>query len=264
MADDLQAVDTQLRALPARDLRQVAVHASRRAPKPFREALAAHDQRRSKKKKQSKKKEPKKRPKRQAQKDATPEQQKKKPRPSVEEEKVKVKQEEKAPEVAARPAPSSPRPAGRARRAPVTPEGDADRELLTRLQSENKELQRRLDRYEGSSAIDVTQDGDDDDAQHRDTGLRDLRDQKARALLVAVKRERNDAWKKEVRFVKVKRERDDAVTRVECVVCMDRPRAVLFLPCNHLVVCASCATATAACPYCSGAVQSQITVANES
>ena len=67
-----------------------------------------------------------------------------------------------------------------------------------------------------------------------------------------------------MRFVKVKRERDDAVTRVECVVCMDRPRAVLFLPCNHLVVCASCATATAACPYCSGAVQSQITVANES
>ena len=65
-----------------------------------------------------------------------------------------------------------------------------------------------------------------------------------------------------MRFVKVKRERDDAVTRVECVVCMDRPRAVLFLPCNHLVVCASCATA--ACPYCSGAVQSQITVANES
>ena len=36
----------------------------------------------------------------------------------------------------------------------------------------------------------------------------------------------------------------------------------MFLPCNHLVVCASCATAV--CPYCSGAVQSQITVANES
>ena len=61
---------------------------------------------------------------------------------------------------------------------------------------------------------------------------------------------------------KIKRERDDAVTRVECVVCMDRPRAVLFLPCNHLVVCASCATDE--CPYCSGAVESQITVANAS
>ena len=72
-------------------------------------------------------------------------------------------------------------------------------EYASRLQSENASLQRRLDRYEGSGAIDVTQDDDvDDDAQHRDTGLRDLRERK----LVEVKeekvaaegaRDRNDA-----------------------------------------------------------------------
>ena len=72
-------------------------------------------------------------------------------------------------------------------------------EYASRLQTENTSLQRRLDRYEGSGAIDVTQDDDvDDDAQHRDTGLRDLRERK----LVEVKeekvaaegaRDRNDA-----------------------------------------------------------------------
>ena len=72
-------------------------------------------------------------------------------------------------------------------------------EYASRLQAENASLKRRLDRYEGSGAIDVTQDDDaDDDAQHRDTGLRDLRERK----LVEVKeekvaaegaRDRNDA-----------------------------------------------------------------------
>ena len=64
------------------------------------------------------------------------------------------------------------------------------------------------------------------------------------------------------KLLKVKRECADALSRVECVVCMERPRAVQFLPCNHLVVCASCATDE--CPFCNGAVESQITVANES
>ena len=64
------------------------------------------------------------------------------------------------------------------------------------------------------------------------------------------------------KLLKVKRECADALSRVECVVCMERPRAVLFLPCNHLVVCASCATDE--CPFCNGAVESQITVANAS
>jgi len=60
----------------------------------------------------------------------------------------------------------------------------------SRLHSENASLQRRLDRYEGTGKIDMTQDDDaDDDAQHRDTGLRDLRERK----LVEVKEEKADA-----------------------------------------------------------------------
>ena len=63
-------------------------------------------------------------------------------------------------------------------------------------------------------------------------------------------------------LAQVKHERDEAQTRNECVVCMDNPRAVLFLPCNHCVVCATCATDT--CPFCNGAVASRITIANSS
>ena len=64
------------------------------------------------------------------------------------------------------------------------------------------------------------------------------------------------------KLLKVKREGADALSRVECVVCMERPRAVVFLPCNHCVVCTTCATDT--CPFCNGAVASSITIANTS
>ena len=63
-------------------------------------------------------------------------------------------------------------------------------------------------------------------------------------------------------LAQVKHERDEAQDRNECVVCMERPRAVVFLPCNHCVVCATCATDT--CPFCNGAVASSITIANTS
>ena len=63
-------------------------------------------------------------------------------------------------------------------------------------------------------------------------------------------------------LARVKRERDEAQDRNECVVCMERPRAVVFLPCNHCVVCTTCATDT--CPFCNGAVASSITIANTS
>ena len=67
-------------------------------------------------------------------------------------------------------------------------------EFISRLQTENASLQRRLDRYEGSGAIDVTQDDDaDDDAQHRDTGLSDLLDRKTQEHIVEVKKEKLDA-----------------------------------------------------------------------
>jgi len=67
-----------------------------------------------------------------------------------------------------------------------------------------------------------------------------------------VTRERDDAT----------RERDEAQDRNECIVCMERPRAVLFEPCRHLLVCATCATAADACPFCALAVEDRITVAN--
>ena len=68
-----------------------------------------------------------------------------------------------------------------------------------------------------------------------------------------------------VALAKVTRERDEAQDRNECIVCMERPRAVLFMPCNHLLVCATCAAAADACPWCPArAVEGRITVANSS
>ena len=66
-----------------------------------------------------------------------------------------------------------------------------------------------------------------------------------------------------VALAKVTRERDEAQDRNECIVCMERPRAVVFIPCKHLLVCATCA-ATDACPFCAHAVEDRITVANSS
>ena len=74
-----------------------------------------------------------------------------------------------------------------------------------------------------------------------------------KVALAKVTRERDDAV----------RERDEAQDRTECIVCMERPRAVVFIPCKHLLVCATCA-ATDACPFCAHAVEDRITVANSS
>ena len=65
-------------------------------------------------------------------------------------------------------------------------------------------------------------------------------------------------------LAKVKHERDEAQIRNECVVCMDRPRAVLFLPCEHCAVCASCADALQECPNCRATITTRITIANSS
>ena len=35
-----------------------------------------------------------------------------------------------------------------------------------------------------------------------------------------------------------------------CICCLDRPRAIVFLSCNHMVVCEQCAQRTAFCPTC--------------
>jgi hypothetical protein len=124
-------------------------------------------------------------------------------------------------------------------------------EYASQLQSENASLQRRLDRYEGTGKIDMTQDDDDDDddAQHRDTGLRDLHEQKARARLVEVKKE-NEALE----------------DRVLCTICMeaDAPRTVLFGPCNHFLACASCADELQECPNCRVPITARTSIANTS
>ncbi|KAF6261821.1 hypothetical protein COO60DRAFT_1499658 [Scenedesmus sp. NREL 46B-D3] len=45
-------------------------------------------------------------------------------------------------------------------------------------------------------------------------------------------------------------------TRKKCIVCMERLRDVLLLPCKHLVLCSGCAEqlegrgALGSCPYC--------------
>ena len=43
-------------------------------------------------------------------------------------------------------------------------------------------------------------------------------------------------------------------TARECMVCMDRPRAALLLPCRHSIVCAGCAAEllgrASSCPLC--------------
>ena len=67
-------------------------------------------------------------------------------------------------------------------------------EYVSRLQSEKASLQRRLDRYEGTGKIDMTQDDDgDDDAQRRDTGLREEYDRATQEHIVEVKKEKLDA-----------------------------------------------------------------------
>ena len=48
---------------------------------------------------------------------------------------------------------------------------------------------------------------------------------------------------------------DDAMADEDlCVVCMDRERSCLYVPCNHLVVCVECdadiKAASLPCPYC--------------
>ena len=35
-----------------------------------------------------------------------------------------------------------------------------------------------------------------------------------------------------------------------CICCLDRPRDIVFLSCNHMVVCEQCAPRMASCPTC--------------
>ena len=45
-----------------------------------------------------------------------------------------------------------------------------------------------------------------------------------------------------------------------CVVCLERPRAVVLLPCRHLSMCALCAAGVSTCPMCRFAVEESMVV----
>ena len=45
-----------------------------------------------------------------------------------------------------------------------------------------------------------------------------------------------------------------------CVVCLERPRAVVLLPCRHLSMCALCAAGVSTCPICRSAVEESMVV----
>lgn len=44
----------------------------------------------------------------------------------------------------------------------------------------------------------------------------------------------------------------------ECTVCMDAPRAVVFLPCKHRAVCAACSPNCDVCPLCRAPIENKI------
>ena len=68
----------------------------------------------------------------------------------------------------------------------------------------------------------------------------------------------------------LQRQKDEAASRLEeqqelklCVVCQDRHKSVLLLPCRHLCVCAECADSRMLqqrCPMCRTRIQRRISV----
>jgi hypothetical protein len=48
--------------------------------------------------------------------------------------------------------------------------------------------------------------------------------------------------------------------RLDCVVCMDRPRDVLYKKCKHMCVCETCAKTVTKCPLCSSGSTTRINV----
>jgi len=57
----------------------------------------------------------------------------------------------------------------------------------------------------------------------------------------------------------VKRKRDEEQDR-SCVVCMEKERKVLLLPCKHVCLCESCSVSVDVCPLCREMINSKTTV----
>jgi len=57
----------------------------------------------------------------------------------------------------------------------------------------------------------------------------------------------------------VKRKRDEEQER-NCVVCLEKERKVLLLPCKHVCLCESCSVNVDVCPLCRAIINSKTTV----
>ena len=72
-------------------------------------------------------------------------------------------------------------------------------------------------------------------------------------------RQRADAERREQELQKREQELDE---RQQCIICFERPRAVVFVPCGHLVSCEACVSLVqgtdANCPSCRQHITSQV------
>ena len=53
-------------------------------------------------------------------------------------------------------------------------------------------------------------------------------------------------------------QREQALDRLQCVICVDAERSVLFLPCSHVAACGGCAARLDECPICRGAIEQKV------
>ena len=53
---------------------------------------------------------------------------------------------------------------------------------------------------------------------------------------------------------------EDEEMDTDCVVCMDKPKNTVLMPCKHMCVCPACAASLETCPMCRATVESRINV----
>jgi hypothetical protein len=63
---------------------------------------------------------------------------------------------------------------------------------------------------------------------------------------------------RDVLLAKKDAERQEERRRTECIVCMEREKSIIFLPCKHRVACAECSEALSTCPSCREAIVNKI------
>jgi hypothetical protein len=55
-------------------------------------------------------------------------------------------------------------------------------------------------------------------------------------------------------------QREEAQDRLECTMCMEKERTVVFVPCSHVVVCGGCAALVDDCPMCRQTIEQKLAV----